>query len=80
MIALRPPFKGNDMENLYNSVLAGKYQPIPNVFSADIGNVIKSMLSVNSKIRPTCLTILTMESVKKRIEKYFSSDYLMQER
>lgn len=77
MIALRPPFKGTDMESLFNNILNGKYQPIPNIFSTDMQNVIKSMLSVNSKIRPTCLTILTMESVKKRIDKYFSSEYLI---
>lgn len=44
MLALKPPFKGNDMENLFNNVMAGKYQPIPNIFSQDIANVIKSML------------------------------------
>jgi NIMA (never in mitosis gene a)-related kinase 1/4/5 len=68
------------MENLYNNVITGKYSPIPNIFSTDIANVIKSMLQVNPKLRPTCLTILNMESVKKRIEKYFGKDYLLDER
>ena len=45
-----------------------------------MASLIKGLLSVNPKIRPTCLTILTMEAVKKRIDKYFSSDYLINER
>jgi hypothetical protein len=31
-------------------------------------------------MRPACLTILNMECVKKRIEKYFGADYLREER
>lgn len=50
MMAMRPPFKGSDMEHLYNNVMTGKYQPIPNIYSNEIASVIKSMLQVNSKL------------------------------
>lgn len=38
------------------------------------------MLQLNSKMRPACLTILNMDIVKKRIDKYFGADYLIVER
>jgi NIMA (never in mitosis gene a)-related kinase len=80
MLALKPPFKANDMDGLYKRIIAGKYPALPSNFSSDIANVIKGMLNTNPKMRPTCLTILTSESVKKRIEEYFSKDYLKNER
>ena len=79
-LTLRPPFQANDMESLFKKVMIGKYQQIPNVYSQDLAGVIKSMIQVNSKLRPTCITMLNMESIKKRIEKYFGADYLFEER
>lgn len=33
MCTLEPPFKAEDMEGLFDTVLKGKYPPIPNHFS-----------------------------------------------
>ena len=41
MCALKPPFRAEDMEGLYNSVIKGKYTKIPSTYSLDLNFVIK---------------------------------------
>lgn len=79
-VCYRPPFSGNNMDNLFKKITSGKFADIPTHYSPDLSIVIKSMIQVNPKLRPTCLTLLTMESVKKRIEEYFGENYLIEER
>lgn len=33
MIALRPPFNGADMEDLYQSIVMGTFDPVPSQYS-----------------------------------------------
>ena len=72
MITLRPPFRAQDMEGLYNKVCKGQYSKIPDRFSDDLFQVVQFLLQVNPSIRPSCEDILNHEAVKKRIE-YFKS-------
>ena len=68
MLALRPPFRAENMEKLYNKVIRGQYGKIGEKYSEDIKEIIKFMLKVNPKDRPSCGEILNHELVKKRME------------
>lgn len=68
-ITLRPPFKANDMQGLFDKVVKGNYPRIPKKFSADLGMVIKGLLQVKAKNRPTWDQILTHPIILKRIKK-----------
>ena len=72
MITLRPPFRAQDMEGLFNKVCKGQYSKIPDRFSDDLFQVVQFLLQVNPSVRPSCEDILNHEAVKKRIE-YFKS-------
>ena len=68
MMALRPPFRAENMEKLYNKVIRGQYGKMSERYSDDIKEIIKLMLKVNPKDRPSCAQILNHELVKKRME------------
>jgi NIMA (never in mitosis gene a)-related kinase len=72
MITLKPPFRAQDMEGLFNKVCKGQYSRIPDRFSDDLFQVIQFLLQVNSSSRPSCEQILNHPAVMKRIE-YFKS-------
>ncbi len=36
MVALRPPFRADDMESLYRKILRGQYPRVPSVYSRDV--------------------------------------------
>jgi NIMA (never in mitosis gene a)-related kinase len=48
------------MQGLYKCVLRGVYPKIPAVFSADLSDMIKNLLQVEPKNRPTTKQILQM--------------------
>ena len=68
MMALKPPFREENMEKLYNKVIRGQYGKISDKYSDDIKEIIKFMLKVNPQDRPSCGQILNHELVKKRME------------
>ena len=72
MITLRPPFRAQDMEGLFNKVCKGQFSRIPERFSDDLFQVIQFLLQVNPNTRPSCEQILNHPVVQKRIE-YFRS-------
>ena len=72
MITLRPPFRAQDMEGLFNKGCKGQYSRIPERFSDDLFQVVQFLLQVNSSNRPSCEQILNHPVVLKRIE-YFKS-------
>jgi NIMA (never in mitosis gene a)-related kinase len=72
MITLRPPFRAQNMEGLYNKVCKGQYSKIPDKFSDDLFQVVQFLLQVNPISRPNCEQILNHPIVHKRIE-YFKS-------
>ena len=76
MIALKPPFRAQDMEGLYTKVIKGQYSKIPERFSNDLFKIVQFLLQVNPTLRPSCDQILKHPIVQKRIEyfKSFSSD------
>ena len=72
MITLRPPFRAKNMEGLYQKVIKGQYNKIPEKFSDDLFKVVQFLLQVNPNKRPSCEEILNYPIVQKRIE-YFKS-------
>ena len=72
MICLHPPFRAQNMEGLYNKVIKGSFNRIPERFSNDLNSIVKLLLQVNAELRPSCDMILKNEIVLKRIE-YFKS-------
>ena len=68
MLALRPPFRAENMDKLYNKVIKGEYGKISDRYSDDIKEIIKLLLKVNPKERPSCSQILNHELIKKRLE------------
>lgn len=72
MITLRPPFRAENMEGLYNKVIKGQFKRIPERFSSDLETIVRLLIQVNPESRPTCDDILKHEVIQKRIE-YFKA-------
>ena len=68
MVALDVPFKAEDMEGLMKTVLIGKFNPIPNIYSKDLAQLIHQMLQLKPKNRPTPDKILKSQIIQKKIE------------
>ncbi len=64
--SLLPPFRGKNLDQLYNSVMKGTFDPIPKFYSSDLANIISSMIKVNSSIRPSCESILNNQILLKK--------------
>ena len=74
MITLKPPFRAENMQGLYKKVLRGHYPKISKQYSADIQAIVKMLLQVSPKKRPTSVEILTNSIVKKKIKELFPDD------
>ena len=68
MCQLRPPFKGNSLKELSNNIIKGVYSPISNHYSKDLSNVIKEMLKLEPRYRPTCDELLKSSEVMNRMK------------
>ena len=78
MITLKPPFRAENMEGLYNKVIKGVFPKIPEQFSQDLNTIVNLLIQVNPNDRPSCEQILKNPIVEKRIE-YFDSVIIHQE-
>ncbi len=72
MITLRPPFRAQNMEGLYNKVIKGQFIRIPDRFSNELFEIVKLLIQINTDSRPSCDEILRNPIIQKRIE-YFKS-------
>jgi NIMA (never in mitosis gene a)-related kinase len=68
MTTLEVPFKAEDMEGLAQTVLAGKYAPIPHTFSRELSQLVSNMLLLKPKNRPTCEKILSTPMILRKID------------
>ena len=68
MIALHPPFRAKNMDELYKKVLSGDISQLPSQYSTDLYEIVSLLIKVNSEKRPNCNDILNNSIVKKRIE------------
>ena len=74
-ITLRPPFRADDMAGLYRKVLRGVYSRIPDHFSNELAEVVKSLIQVQAQLRPTCEQILQNPAVVRMGEQLFMDDF-----
>ena len=72
MITLRPPFRAENMEGLYNKVIKGQFSKIPDRFSNDLQTIVKLLIQVSPNDRPSCERILKHPIIQNRIE-YFKA-------
>ena len=72
MIALKPPFRAQSMEGLYQKVIKGQFNKIPDKYSNDLFSIVQLLIQVNPEKRPNCEDILKHPIIQKRIE-YFKS-------
>ena len=69
MAALRPPFKGTSLINLYQNIKKGVYPPISNkIYSNELSKIIAKLLVVDPKKRPSCDEILNMPIIQQKIK------------
>ena len=54
MITLRPPFRAENMEGLYNRVIKGQFNKISDRFSSDLSEIVKTLIQVQPESRPSC--------------------------
>jgi len=63
MVALRPPFRAEDMEGLYRKVVRGQYPRIPAHYSQDLADVIAALLQVHPRHRPSIDQFMQMPAM-----------------
>lgn len=64
MLALHPPFRAKDMNELFTKVTAGVFESPPKCYSPDLTSLISSMIRVNPKDRPSAEQLLQTPIVK----------------
>lgn len=62
--ALCPPFQATDMKGLYRKVTLGDFPAIPSIYSEDLTKLIRMLLKVDPKQRPSCEALLNHAIVK----------------
>lgn len=70
MVTLKPPFRADDMQGLYKKVIKGKVPAIPKKFSTELLSIIRTLIQVDPKKRPTCDKILDSQITKNKIKEY----------
>mmetsp|Transcript_26171 Transcript_26171/g.30240 ORF Transcript_26171/g.30240 Transcript_26171/m.30240 type:complete len:97 (+) Transcript_26171:53-343(+) len=73
-MAHEPPFKAPSMPGLYKKVIRGKIPPIKSEYSysEDLIDLVKLMLKVDIKYRPTAKQILEYPVVQEMEEVYMT--------
>ena len=72
LCALETPFNGRNMNELYKNIKAGKYIPIPNVYSNDLKKIIALMLQTNPNNRISSEELFNLPIIKSKIYKNYS--------
>jgi len=66
MCAMKTPFRGKDMEAVYQKVKKGIFDPIPSVYSSELEHFISMCLQVSASARPSCDQLLNTPLVQKK--------------
>mmetsp|Transcript_27914 Transcript_27914/g.29086 ORF Transcript_27914/g.29086 Transcript_27914/m.29086 type:complete len:529 (-) Transcript_27914:57-1643(-) len=72
MMALKMPFDANSLPMLSLKIIRGNYGNIPSNFSADLKNLLKTLLNVDASKRPTIHEILKTPIIVKRIKNFLN--------
>jgi serine/threonine protein kinase len=68
IVTLKPPFRAENMEGLYNKVIKGQFSKINEKYSNDLWEILVMLLQVHPENRPNCDQILKNNIVAKRIK------------
>ena len=68
LCALRPPFQGKDLDELYENVCKGKPERINKIYSDELWEMILMLLQVDVDKRVDCNQFLNSSLIKKKIE------------
>ena len=69
MASLKMPFRGTSMQNLYNNVMKGVFEPIPSRYSNDLMDIISLILIKNPNKRPSAEELLNNRIILSKMEK-----------
>lgn len=58
MASLSPPFRANNLKQLYTKIQRGIFARIPSFYSEDLADIVNSCLKVNPSFRPSAIQIL----------------------
>ncbi len=72
----KPPFKGNNLDQLFQSVNKGAFDSIPSFYSKDLDSLIKKMLNLNPNKRPSCDEILSNITIQNYIKLTYPKDVI----
>lgn len=70
LCALSLPYKEKNLVNFVFSIIKEKYNPIPNSFSKELNDLVRSLLQVQPEERPGIDAVLENPIIKKRIEHF----------
>ena len=68
LCALRPPFKGKNLDELYGNVCKGNIERISQVYSDDLWKMIMMLLQVDVRKRVDCKEFLDSKLIMKKIK------------
>ena len=68
LCALRPPFQGKDLDELYENVCKGDPERINKMYSDDLWKMILMLLQVDVNKRVDCNQFLNHDLIKRKIE------------
>jgi NIMA (never in mitosis gene a)-related kinase len=72
MLTYNPPFKAENVDELFGKVKKGVYPPIDDsVYSSNIIQMVAFMLQVTPKLRPTADQILNHNLVQYKVKKFW---------
>ena len=74
LCALRPPFKGKDLDELFLNVCKGKVERISHVYSDDLWRMILMLLKVDVKDRCDCDQFLNSKLITRKIQEMKNMD------
>jgi NIMA (never in mitosis gene a)-related kinase 1/4/5 len=79
LCALKPPFDASSLTFLAMKIVKGQYNPIPNLYSRDLKNLISILLQVDPNKRPTTNSILQMPIIQQRVKNFLSETMRIKE-
>jgi hypothetical protein len=65
---LRPPFAGNNFNELRLAVNTGKYAPIPSIYSDTLRRTVTSLLKTNPLERPTASVLIRSPEMMGKLQ------------
>ena len=80
MCALNPPFRAQNMEELFKKVIRGYYPDISNRYSKDLSEILKLMIQTEVGARPSCDELLIMPIIKNRSDFFNNKNNLGKEK